>query len=164
MVDAVFLDRDGVINRDLGYVCSKKKTKWKKNIFKTIKYLNDNKYRVIVITNQAGIAKGYYTLNKFINYTNWFHDQFLFRGSFIDQTYFSPFHPDGKIKEFKKRSNLRKPENGMIVKAIKDWEIQKRKSFLIGDKQTDIIAGRKSGIKSYLVENDIFFQVKKLIK
>ena len=142
----------------------KKKTKCKKNIFKTIKYLNDNKYRVIVVTNQAGIAKGCYTLSKFINYTNWFHDQFLFRGSFIDQTYFSPFHPDGKIKKFKKKSNLRKPGNGMIVKAIKDWEIHKQKSFLIGDKQTDIIAGRKSGIKSYLVENDIFFQVKKLIK
>jgi len=159
-----FLDRDGVINKDLGYVHTKEQTKWSKNIFKTIKYLNDNNYRILILTNQAGIAKGYYSLKEYNKYTNWFHDQFLNKGSFIDQTYFSPFHPNGKIKKYKKRSNLRKPGNGMIIKAFKDWEIQKRKSFLIGDKQTDIIAGRKSGIKSYLVENDIFFQVKKLTK
>ena len=159
-----FLDRDGVINHDLGYVCSKKRTKWKKNIFKTIKYLNDNNYRVIIITNQAGIAKGYYTLKEFIKYTNWFHNQFLFKGSFIDQTYFSPFHPDGKIKEYKKKSNLRKPSNGMIVKAFKDWEIIKKKSFLIGDNQIDLAAGKKSGIRSFLVKKDILSQIKKITK
>ncbi len=159
-----FLDRDGVINKELGYVCSQIRTQWKKNIFKTIKYLNDNNYRVIILTNQAGIAKGYYSLKEYNKYTDWFHDQFLNKGSFIDQTYFSPFHPNGKIKKYKKRSNLRKPGNGMIINAFKDWEINKHKSFLIGDKKTDIVAGRKSGIKSYLVENDILSQVKKLIK
>ena len=87
---------------------------------------------------------------------------FLKKGSFIDQIYFSPFHPDGKIKKFKKKSNFRKPGNGMIINALKDWEIDKKKSFLIGDKQTDILAGKKSSIKSYLVKDNIFNQIKKL--
>ena len=159
-----FLDRDGVFNEDFGYVYTAKKTKWKKNIFKAIKLLNDNNYRVIIITNQAGIAKGYYSLSDYINYTNWFNKKFFIKGSFIDQTYFSPFHTEGKIKKFKKKSNFRKPGNGMIIKAFKDWEINKGKSFLIGDKETDLLAGRKSGIKSYLVQDDIFYQIKKLIK
>ena len=158
-----FLDRDGVINEDYGYVHTKEKTKWKKNIFETIKLLNDNNYRVIIITNQAGIAKGYFSLQKYIRYTIWFRNKFLSKGSFIDEIYFSPFHSAGKIKIFKKKSNLRKPGNGMILNALKDWEINKNKSFLIGDKKTDITAGRKSGIKSYLVQRNILSQVKKLI-
>ena len=158
-----FLDRDGVINEDLGYVHTVKKTVWKKNIFRAIKYLNDHNYRVIILTNQAGIAKGYYSIKKYLKYTQWFSKKFLSHGSFIDQIYFSPFHPDGKIKKFKKKSNLRKPDNGMIIKAFKDWEIDKKKSFLIGDKDTDLFAGQKSGIKSFLVKENIFKQIKKLI-
>ena len=159
-----FLDRDGVIIKDTGYVHTKKQTIWKKNIFKAIKFLNDNNYRVIVVTNQAGIAKGYYSMTKFLDYTNWFHSKFLKRGCFIDETYFSPFHIEGKIKKFKKKSNLRKPGNGMLINALKDWEINKKKSFLIGDKKTDLLAGKKSKIKSYFVEKDILAQIKKLLK
>ena len=158
-----FLDRDSVINEDCGYVHTKKKTKWKKNIFKTIKLLNDNNYRVIIITSYAGIAKRYFLLKKYNQYNIWFHNKFLNKGSFIDEIYFSPFHSEDKIKIFKKKTNLRKPGNGMILNALKDWEINKNKSFLIGDKKTVIIAGRKSGIKSYLVQKNILSQVKKLI-
>ena len=157
-----FLDRDGVINKDLGHVHTPKQTKWKKNIFNAIKYLNDNNYRVIILTNQAGIAKGYYTEKTFFNYSKWFLNQFLNKGSFIDQIYFSPFHPDGKIKKFRKKTNLRKPGNGMIISACKDWEIDKKKSFLIGDRDTDVLAGKKSSLKSFLVEENIYAQIKKL--
>ena len=159
-----FLDKDGVFNEDSGYVHTVKKTKWKKNIFTAIKLLNDNNYRVIIITNQAGIAKGYFSLKKFLKYRDWFHYEFLLRGSFIDETYFCPFHPDSKFKRFKRKSNLRKPGNDMILEAFKDWEINKSKSFLIGDKSIDISAGRKSKIRSLLVKKDIYNQVKKLIK
>lgn len=157
-----FLDRDGVINKDLGYVHTIEKTKWLKNIFKAIKYLNDKNYRVIILTNQAGIAKGYYSIRDYFKYTNWFNAQFLNKGSFIDQIYFSPYHLEGIIKKFKKKSNFRKPGNGMILSALKDWEIDKKKSFLIGDKQADILAGKKSSIKSYLVKGNILNQIKKL--
>ena len=148
-----------MINEDLGHVHTVKKTIWKKNIFKSVKYLNDNNFRVIILTNQAGIAKGYYSLKDFFKYSNWFKGQFLKKGSFIDQIYFSPYHPEGKIKKFKKKSNFRKPGNSMIISALKDWEIDKKKSFLIGDKQTDILAGKKSSIKSYLVKDNILNQI-----
>ena len=157
-----FLDRDGVINEDLSYVHTPARTKWKKNIFEAIKYLNDNNFRVIILTNQAGIAKGYYNLKNYINYSKWFINQFIKKGSFIDQIYFCPFHPDGKIKKFIKKSNLRKPGNGMIIRAFKDWEIDKKKSFLIGDRDSDILAGKKSSIKSFLVEENIYTQIKNL--
>ena len=159
-----FLDRDGVINEDLGHVHTIKKTIWKKNIFKSVKYLNDNNFRVIILTNQAGIAKGYYTLRKFLDYSEWFCNEFFKNGAFIDQIYFSPFHPDGKIKKYSKKKNCRKPGNGMLIQALNDWEIDKKKSFLIGDKETDLIAGKKSDIKSFLVQKIIFNQVKKLVK
>ena len=77
-----------------------------KNIFKTIKYLNDNNFRVIILTNQAGIAKGIYSLKKYISYTKWFNEQFISKGSFIDQIYFCPFHENGKIKKYKKKQIL----------------------------------------------------------
>ena len=159
-----FFDRDGVLNEDLGYVCNARRTKWKNKIFKTVKYLNDNNYRVIIITNQAGIAKGYYSLEKFKNFTKWYHDEFIRKGSFIDQTYFSPYHPNAKYKKYKKKSNLRKPGNGMIIQAMQEWEINKKKSFLIGDQITDLEAGKKTGIKSFLVQSDIFSQIKKITK
>ena len=160
----VFFDRDGVFNYDYGHVHSPVQTKWRKNIFNTVKFLNDKEYRVIIITNQAGIAKGLYTIKSFEKYTQWFHSEFLKRGSFIDQTYYCPFHPDGKIKVYKKKSNQRKPGNGMILQALRNWEIDKKKSFLIGDNLSDLEAGKKSGIRSFLVKKDIYLQVKNLIK
>ena len=103
-----FLDRDGVFNYDFGYIHTPNKTKWKKNIFDAVKFLNDNNYRVIIITNQAGVAKGHYSLQDFVNYTKWFHKEFLNKGSFIDETYFCPFHPEGIVKEFKKKNKFEK--------------------------------------------------------
>ncbi len=159
-----FLDRDGVINYDTGYVHKPKQIKWRKNIFKAVKFLNDNNIRVIVTTNQAGIAKGKFKENDFFILTNWISKQFIKRGSFIDYTYYCPFHLNAKIKKFKKNSIYRKPGNGMIEKAFKDWEILRNKSILIGDKETDIAAGIKSKIKSFYVEKDVLKQVIKLIQ
>ena len=159
----VFLDRDGVINYDTGYVHKPRQIKWRKNIFQAVKFLNDSNIRVIVTTNQAGIAKGIYKENDFFILTDWISKQFIKKGSFIDYTYYCPFHINAKIKKFKKNSIYRKPGNGMIEKAFKDWEILRNKSILIGDKKTDITAGIKSKIKSYYVEKDVLKQVIKLI-
>jgi len=159
----VFLDRDGVINQDLGYVHKPSQIMWRENIFKTIKFLNDNNIRVIVVTNQAGIAKGKYNENDFLFLTDWINKECIKRGSFIDQTYYCPYHPKSKIKKYKKKSVLRKPNNGMIERAFKDWKIKRKKSIIIGDKKIDIIAGKKSKIKAYYVEKDIFKQVKRII-
>ena len=159
----VFLDRDGVINQDIGYAHKPKQIKWNKNIFKAVKFLNDKNIRVIILTNQAGIAKGIFKEKDFFILTNWISKEFIKRGSFIDYTYYCPFHPMAKIKKFKKNSIYRKPGNGMLEKAFKDWEIIRNKSILIGDKEIDIAAGIKSKIKSYYVEKDISKQLIKLI-
>ena len=145
----VFLDRDGVINQDIGYAHKPKQIKWNKNIFKAVKFLNDQNIRVIILTNQAGIAKGIFKEKDFFILTNWISKEFIQRGSFIDYTYYCPFHPMAKIKKFKKKSIYRKPGNGMLEKAFKDWEIIRNKSILIGDKEIDIEAGIKSKIKSW---------------
>jgi len=159
----VFLDRDGVINRDFGYVYKKQNFTWNKNIFKTIKLINDNNYRSIIISNQAGIGRGYYTEEDLNKLNTWMLNEFNKKGCYIDDVYYCPYHPQAKIKKYKKKTNLRKPGNGMILQALKDWEIIKSKSFLIGDKDIDIMCGKKSRIKSYYVEKDIFKQIKKLI-
>tara|TARA_Y100001970_G_scaffold268298_1_gene359387 strand:- start:289 stop:1485 length:1197 start_codon:yes stop_codon:yes gene_type:complete len=159
----VFLDRDGVINDDLGYVHKPRQIIWRKNIFKAVKFLNDNNFRVIVVTNQAGIAKGKYKEKDLLFLTDWINKEFIKKGSFIDDTYYCPFHPKSKIKKYKKKSVLRKPNNGMIEKAFKDWKIKRNKSFIIGDKAIDIAAGKKSNIKAYYVEKDIFIQVKRIL-
>ena len=158
-----FLDRDGVINEEKNYVHKKKDFLWRKNIFKAIKLLNDKGYQVFVITNQAGIAKGIYSEKQFNKLNNWMLKEFNKNGSFIDQVYYCPFHPKAKIKKFRKKTNLRKPGNGMILKALKEWNISKSKSFLIGDSLSDLSAGKKTNISSYFVKKDIFRQIIELI-
>ena len=112
------------------------------------------------MTNQAGIAKGFYSEKQFHMLNDWMHKQFNLKGCFIDDVYYCPYHPSAKIKKYKKKSNLRKPGNGMIIKALKDWKINKNKSFMIGDKEKDIICGKKSNLRSYYVEADIYYQIK----
>ena len=158
-----FLDRDGVINEEKNYVHKVRDFKWRKNIFKAIKLLNDSNFRVIILTNQAGIAKGFYSEKQFHMLNDWMQKQFNLKGCFIDDVYYCPYHPSAKIKKYKKKTNLRKPGNGMIKKAFKDWTINKNKSFMIGDSEKDIICGKKSNLRSYYVEADIYYQIKNLI-
>jgi D-glycero-D-manno-heptose 1,7-bisphosphate phosphatase len=161
---AVFLDRDGVINEDYGYVFKKRKFKWKKNIFKAIKYINDKRFYTIIITNQAGIAKGIFTENDYKNLTNWYTKILFKNGCYLDAIYYSPFHKNGIIKKFSVDSTMRKPKTGMLKSAFNDFNINKNKSILIGDKYTDIECGKNFGIKSYYVSSNLYKQLKKLIE
>ena len=152
-----------MINHDYEYVHLQKNFVWKKNIFKAIKLLNDSGFRVFIITNQAGIAKGFYSEKKFKILNSWMLKQFMKYGSFIDQVYYCPYHPIAKIKKYRKKTNMRKPGNGMIIKAFNDWKIKRKGSFLIGDTSTDIEAGKKSNLKSYYVESNIYSQIARII-
>ena len=125
-----FLDRDGVLNNDTGYVYKIKNFKWKRNIFKAIKFLNDNNYYVIVITNQAGIAHGYFKEQDVENLHNYINTKLFEKGAHIDKFYYCPFHEQAKILKYKKRTNYRKPGNGMLLEALRDFRIKKNKSFL----------------------------------
>lgn len=155
---AAFLDRDGVLNIDKGYVYKIDNFFWIKGVDKAIRYLKEKNYFVFVITNQSGIARGFYSekdvndLHNYINYT------LKSKSTFIDQFYYSPYHPDYKNKKYDHLSHLRKPQTGMLEKACNDWPIIKSKSFLIGDKKSDIECANNFGIKSFLFSGDNLYE------
>lgn len=147
MHSALFLDRDGVINIDHGYVHKKENFDFYENIFELVSYAKKIGLKVVIITNQAGIAKGHYTEQDFYVLMSWVSDQFKLHKGKIDKIYFCPFHKDGVIKEYIKDSFDRKPSPGMILKACKELNIDPQKSVLVGDKQSDIEAGILSNIR-----------------
>ncbi len=147
---ALFLDRDGVINVDKGYVYLKEQFEFTSGIFDLCRKYDSEGYKIIVITNQAGIAKGFYTEEDFRNITDWMIGQFSKEGINIAKVYHCPHHPDiGGPCE------CRKPNPGMLLKAVKEFNLDITKCVLIGDMETDIEAGRRAGIPE---ANLIFFE------
>ena len=147
---AVFLDRDGVLNVDHGYVHRPDQIDWIPGAIAAVRSLNDLGYRVVVVTNQAGVAHGHYEEEAVHVLHAWMRDELAVHGAFIDAFYYSPYHPDGKVERFRLDHIDRKPGPGMILRALADLEIDKEKSFLIGDKQSDIAAAKAAGIPGFL--------------
>ncbi len=161
----VFLDRDGVINKEFGYILNYKKFKFLKGVKKAIKYINDKNYLVIIITNQAAVGKSLLSEEKLLNiHKKMQHSLWNFNKSYIDDIFYSPYYKDSIIKKFKKNKFDRKPKPGMIFKAIKKWNIDEKNSFFIGDKKSDKLAASNAKIKFYYKKNVSFYdQIKKLI-
>ena len=160
---AVFLDRDGVINYDYGYVHSVENFKIKKGVIKGLRLLTKKNYYIFIVTNQAGIGKKIFSLNAFKKLHIGLKKKFTKNNIFINEVKYSPFHKDAKILKYKKISNFRKPGNLMIKSLFKNWDIQKKKSFMIGDKKSDLLAAKKSNLKFYYVDNDFYKQIKSII-
>ena len=152
---ALLLDRDGVINEDYGYVHSMSNFKLINGVIETIKMANDFGVLVIVVTNQSGIARGLYSEKEFKYFTSQINEKLINKGAHIDKTYYCPHHPSEGIGKLKKNCNCRKPKTGLIERAIKDWNLNKKKCFLIGDKESDIIASNSCNIKSYLFNSNV---------
>jgi D-glycero-D-manno-heptose 1,7-bisphosphate phosphatase len=147
---ALFLDRDGVINIDKGYVHKIEDFEFIEGIFDLCKSYQDKGYLIIVITNQAGIARGYYTEEDFLKLSEWMKKEFAKRNVIITDIFYCPHHPD-----FTGECECRKPKPGMILKAAKKYNIDLSESILIGDKITDIEAGKRAGIRfNYLIDNE----------
>ncbi|SKC35006.1 D-alpha,beta-D-heptose 1,7-bisphosphate phosphatase [[Eubacterium] yurii] len=147
MNKAAFFDRDGTINVEKNYLYKVGDFEFIEGIPELIKKYNDEGYIVIVVTNQAGIARGYYTEEDMNILHRYINEQLAKIGAHIDAFYFCPHHPD-----ITGECNCRKPKTGMLEKAIKDWDIDVSQSILYGDKPWDIEAGKKCGIgKCYIV-------------
>ena len=161
---AVFFDRDGVINYDYGYVHKFKDFKFRPGILKSLKYLSKKRVYIFIVTNQAGIGKkifkekDFYTLHKKIK------DFLIKKNIFVNDVIFSPYHPKAKIKKYKKNSLFRKPGNLMIEKLFCNWEIDRKKSFMIGDAKTDKTAAKKSRIYFEYPNKNLFNQITGICK
>jgi len=150
----LFLDRDGVINIDKGYVHKIEDFEFIDGIFELCKEYQEKGYLIIVITNQAGIARGYYTEEDFKKLTDWMLNEFRKRDVIITDVFYCPHHP-----EFTGECECRKPKPGMILEAAKKYNIDLENSVLIGDKITDIIAGEQAKIgMCILVQNNKFMK------
>ena len=161
---AIFFDRDGVINNDYGYVYRIYDFKWIAGAKKVIKYLIKKNFLLIVITNQSGIARGFYSIKDVKVLHNYINRELSKISCKIHSFYFCPHHPQAKIKRFKKNCFCRKPGNLLIMKAIKKYKISAKDSFMIGDKKSDFLAAKKSNLKFIYINRKSFYdQVKKKI-
>jgi D-glycero-D-manno-heptose 1,7-bisphosphate phosphatase len=142
----LFLDRDGVVNVDHGYVHQSSKFEFIDGIFELGRKAQDSGYKIFIITNQAGIARGFYTEADFLTLTDWMCAVFLEERVNISKVYFSPYHPTAGIGVYLKDDYSRKPNPGMIIHARDEFNINLENSILIGDKYSDIEAGIAAGI------------------
>ncbi len=146
---AAFLDRDGVLNIDSGYVHRPEEFRWVEGAERAVKALNDRGYLVIVVTNQAGVARGYYAEADVHRLHRWINDALRPQGAHIDAFYHCPHHPLGTAA-YAGTCDCRKPGPGMLLRAMREWPIRRDGSFVIGDKESDLEAGRRAGVPGHL--------------
>lgn len=119
-----------------------------------IRLLNENGFKVIIITNQPGVARGYFTEETLIAINKYIQESLAKEGARIDETYYCPHHPEGIIKEYKKDCDCRKPKPGMILSAARDLDIDLKSSFVIGDRNIDVEPGKRVGCKTVLLTSE----------
>ena len=149
---AVFLDRDGTINEEVGYLDSLDKFKIIPCAYEAIRLINESGMKAVVISNQAGVARGFFT-EDFVKITHE-HLQAALRqkGAYIDNFYYCPHHPTDGIDPYRKDCNCRKPAPGMLLQAAHDLDIDLTRSYLVGDRFRDMEAANKVGVKGVLVK------------
>ena len=144
---AIFLDRDGTINEDKGYINSSEDIEIKEINLKGIREMSKLKYKNIIVSNQSGISRGYFTESDLKKVNNRVIELIKENGGRIDQIYFDTSLPENP-------SNFRKPNNGMLLRAIEEFNIVLKDSWLIGDKDTDVELAKKNNIKSIYIKNE----------
>jgi|TARA_B110000211_G_scaffold6222_1_gene6941 D,D-heptose 1,7-bisphosphate phosphatase len=159
---AIFLDRDGVINYDYAYVHKIKDFKFKPGVLQGLKYLARKKFNIFIVTNQAGIGKKIFSEKKFFELHKKINEKLKKFNIFFNDVQYSPFHPKAKIKKYRKNSNMRKPGNKMIENIKYNWDLNRKKCFMIGDKMSDEIAAKKSQIRFYYAEKNFYSQIKSI--
>lgn len=151
MNKAVFLDRDGVINHDHAYVSKIEDFEFIDGVFEACQQFINQGYMIIVVTNQSGIGRGYYSEQDFNHLTDWMKSEFAKRGVPITQVYFCPHHPKKALPEYLKECDCRKPMPGMLNQAIKQFDIDVMQSIMVGDKISDLQAAQAAGIKTKIL-------------
>jgi D-glycero-D-manno-heptose 1,7-bisphosphate phosphatase len=149
-VRAVFLDRDGVINEDEGYTHTPDAFRFVPGAPGAVGWLNRQGWLAIVVTNQSGIGRGYYSEAEFVGFTRWIEARLADAGAHLDATYYCPHHPSDAEGAYRIRCACRKPEPGMLKAALADFGLDPRRCLMVGDKQSDMEAASACGVPSLL--------------
>jgi D,D-heptose 1,7-bisphosphate phosphatase len=149
---AVFFDRDGVLNIDKAYVHKVEDFEWIAGAREAVKLCNDRGYLTFVVTNQAGVARGYYGVETVEKLHDWMNEDLAQIGAHIDEFQYCPYHEEAVVEQWRQSSTRRKPAPGMILDCLRGWPVRKDSSFLVGDKLLDLQAAAAAGISGYLFE------------
>lgn len=145
---AVFLDRDGVLTEECGYVTSVEHLHIFPFARRCVRQIQEKGYYAIAITNQSGVARGLFSEEELMRM-----NAYLIRQTGADAVYYCPHHPEGKVEKYRKVCQCRKPGIGMIQEACKEFDIDLKDSYMVGDRAGDILAGQNAGVKTILVES-----------
>lgn len=143
---AVFLDRDGVINVDHGYVSKVDDFEFIEGVIEACRAIKAKGYQLVVITNQSGIARGYFSEDEFLQLTEWMDWSMADRGVELDGIYYCPHHPEKGIGDYLQQCECRKPQPGMINTAAEFLKLDLSQCYLVGDKESDLQAGISAGV------------------
>ncbi len=144
------LDRDGVLNVDKDYLYKPEEVEWVTGSREAIAWLNRQGYQVAVVTNQSGVARGFFTEADVIKLHQWMQTEVKKKGGEIAAFYYCPHLPDAPVKQYDVRCECRKPKPGMILQALRDFGVQPEYAFLAGDGQRDVDAAEAAGVRGFL--------------
>jgi D-glycero-D-manno-heptose 1,7-bisphosphate phosphatase len=147
---AVFFDRDGVLNSDKGYIYRAVDFEWMPGAIEAVRDLNSRGFLVLVVTNQSGVARGYYSEADVAELHGWMNAELAKFEAHIDAFYYCPHLPDGSVEEYRRPCRCRKPLPGLILQAFDEWNIDQERSFLVGDKASDIQAAEAAGVRGFI--------------
>ena len=157
---AAFLDRDGTLNEDIGYLYKIKDFRWIKGAVNALRILKKNNFLIIVVSNQSGVSRGFYSENDIKKLHKWMNQQLLKYDLMIDDFFFATDLPNNN-----NINSRRKPSPAMLNEAVEKYNLDKNKCFMLGDKQTDVEAAKNAQIKGFLFkENDLSVKISKILK
>lgn len=150
---AIFLDRDDTLIEDPGYINNPDQVKLLDGVPEALIEMKNMGYKLIIVSNQSGIARGILTEENLAEIHERLQNLLHEKGAFVDKIYYCPFHPDGVIPKYRRESNMRKPNPGMLLAAAEDFDIDLSKSWMLGNSDRDVEAGIRAGCKTILIDN-----------